>query len=386
MTRQRILILFRAQEGSSADWVITSSHNNIQTILHGNLHDLHDTKDANVTVIVPAQDVLLTEATLPKLSRHKLRQALPFALEEQLIDDVAQQHFAIGEYQEDGTLPVAVVAKNKMDHWLATLKSHGIQANAIIPMTLALPFSENHWQVFSYDNINIVRTGSYSGFAADNNTLDNLLDLKFKESPQKEAIKITRSHLPEKSVLEEMATNITSLPFINLLQHPYVAKRKKTSPTKNTWKLAAYFAAAWIGLAFFSNLISFFILHHQASNINDEINQIYRHQFPHATSIVAPRERMETKLKELTNATQKNNFLGLLATVGKSLSQTTGIRLQNLDYRNGMLTLEVSSAAFDNLETLTRNLDANGLNVKQQNSAINGTQVKATLLISAGAA
>ena len=47
-----------------------------------------NSQDAETIAIVPAQDVLLTTAELPKLSRQRLMLALPFALEEQLIDDV----------------------------------------------------------------------------------------------------------------------------------------------------------------------------------------------------------------------------------------------------------------------------------------------------------
>jgi general secretion pathway protein L len=387
MTHNRILIAFRSHDTTHADWVISSEEGNIlQTIMHGELKNIAAAiQGAEVTIVIPAQDVLLTQTTLPKLSRHKLRQALPFALEDQLIDDVSELHFAVADYQDDGTIPVAIISKAKMQTWISALKDLKIEPLAMMPATLALPLHENQWEIFSFDNINIARTGKYSGLAADNNMLNMLLDLKFKEQTQHETINITRSTAPEKMILEKMAQDVISLPFINLLQGEFPAKRK-TTQTKNVWKFAGYCAAAWIALAFFSNIISFFILHSQSSNVEDKINAIYHRNFPHANSIVAPRERMETKLKEMTSATQKNNFLSLLATVGQSLTKTNGIHLQNLDYRNGIMTLDVSSATYDNLDSLTRNLNASGLNVKQQNSAITGTQVKATLLINAGAA
>jgi general secretion pathway protein L len=412
MTHKRIVILLNGLDSALADWVCLSETGDItQTVLDGQLKSLTLLiKETDVTVIVPAQDVLLTEATLPKLSRQRMLQALPYALEEQLINDVGDLHFAIGEYQPDGTLPVAVVAKDKMQHWIHILKEAGIEPVAFIPATLAVPFNENQLRIYSYNNLNIVRTGKYTGFTADNTSLAKMLELsnltmstdnaltststtinasipKTKSDTHHHAVSpakpITYDDITKKSLLEKIALTLTSTPFINLLQRPYVAKRK-TTRTKNVWKYAAYIAIAWVAISFFNNFVSFIILHHQSNAIEAQINEIYTRNFPQAKSVSAPRERMETKLKETISATQKNNFLSLLATVGKALSTTHGIRLQNLTYRNGQLTLEVSSANFDNLDTLTRDLNAKGLTVKQQNSATAGSQVKATLLINAG--
>lgn len=379
MTQKRIIILIDPNDLTMGDWAIVSDQGTlIKTVMQGKLDQLPaETKNLNVYIIAPAHDVLLTQASLPKLNRQRLLQALPYALEEQLIDDVGNLHFAIGEYQTDGTLPVAVVSKEKMQQWIHALKTADIEPLAIIPSTLAIPCSENNGVVYTYDDISVVRTGKYSGFATDSFTLKNMLELS--------ASTLQNITINKKALLEKIALEITSLPYINLLQKPYTSKRK-TTKTKNVWKIAAYLATAWVSVVLINDFISLLILHHQSSVIQAKIDKIYYHHFPQAKNLTAPRERMESKLKEITSASQKNNFLSLLATVGKGLTQTGGIRLQNLDYRNGLLTLEVSSATFDNLDSLTRNLNAQGLAVKQQNSATSGTQVKATLLINAGAA
>lgn len=379
MTQKRIIIMLNPTDLTLADWVILNDETVTQAEMQGQLSDLTLlSKYAYITAIVPAADVLLTQTNLPKLNRHKLLQALPYALEENLIEDVTQLHFAIGDQQADGTVPVAVVAKSKIQLWIDAFKSVDIEPLNMIPMTLALPQNEDVWQVYSYHQSKIIRTGKYTGFAADDSMFENVLSVM----PDKPEIQL--QDLSNKTLLERISITLPTVPPINLLQGPYRSKRK-TSRTKNVWKYAGFAAATWLAAAFLSNLISFLILHFQASSIDSQIEHIYYQHFPHATSTVAPRERMEQKLKEITSAAQKNNFLSLLATVGKSLSHTTGIRLQNLDYRNGLLTLDVSSATFDSLDMLTRDLNANGLTVKQQNSATSGSQVKATLLINAGA-
>src|SRR5262245_19015775 len=47
-----------------------------------------------VIILVPAEDVLLTSVSLPKMSKARLQQVLSYALEEQLTADVESLHFA----------------------------------------------------------------------------------------------------------------------------------------------------------------------------------------------------------------------------------------------------------------------------------------------------
>ncbi|MEO5561240.1 MAG: type II secretion system protein GspL, partial [Dokdonella sp.] len=73
-----------------------------------------------IVVLVPAEDVLLTEVKLSARNRAQLLQALPYAIEEQLLGSIEEQHFAAAQGSGD-TFGAAVVAKEKMRAWLARL-------------------------------------------------------------------------------------------------------------------------------------------------------------------------------------------------------------------------------------------------------------------------
>ncbi len=337
------------------------------------------THEHEVIVIVPAQDVLLLQANLPKLNRQRLQQALPYTLEEQLIDDVSELHFATGEYQENNTYPVAVVAQQKMETWLNTLKSADISPTIMIPSSLALPAEKDHWYIAMHGTSAIVRTGSFTGFACDKNNLQTLLELTLSES----AIKPNITNLSEQQFLENIPNWIAANPVINLLQGNYQAKRKVTQ-IKKTWLLASYLVAAWLGVALFSNIISSIILHYQVSSAETAINQIYKRNFPQATAVVSPKEQMAKKLNQVSTAANNNHFLTLLGFVSHLLSPTMGVHLHNLEFRDNQLNLTVSATTFDNLDALTNALTQQGLIVKQQNAAIADARVNANLLISEG--
>src|SRR5688572_13130693 len=61
-----------------------------------------------VCALVPGTDVLVTEADVPVKSGAKLHQVVPYALEEQLAEDIEALHFAVGKRQAGGRVPVAV--------------------------------------------------------------------------------------------------------------------------------------------------------------------------------------------------------------------------------------------------------------------------------------
>ncbi len=80
--------------------------------------------------LVPGGDVLLTTVRLPPMPAAKLRQGVAYALEDQLIDDLELQHFALGErVGEDQS--VGVISRQRLQHWLDRFSAVGIAPRAL---------------------------------------------------------------------------------------------------------------------------------------------------------------------------------------------------------------------------------------------------------------
>lgn len=399
---KRTIIYLHSIELAQASWVIANDEEIEKSVLRGHLSDLpFADKQNDIVVIVPAFDVLLTETSLPKLNRQRLLQALPFALEEQLIDDVSKLHFAVADYQPSGTLPVAIVSRKKMDEWFALFKQYDIVPSELYSAVFLLPYVEKSWSAMILQETATVRQNTFLGFNAEQHHLALLIELALKASAEKpecihiystfaasldmklDSVLINEIHLSEQDWLDTIPGWIDPANSINLLQGNYQPKRK-TSETKKIWLLAAYATFTFIVLAFFSELISFFILHHEFTKIDTQITAIYKKNFPEASSVVSPGKRMESKLSALEEGTNTNYFLILLAKIGNALFEAHNVQLKNLDFRDNQLTLELTANTFDDLDNLTRSLTQLGLKVKQQNAAIMGEQVKAGLIIQRG--
>ncbi len=70
-------------------------------------------------ILAPATQILLAEPELPPGSGMKLARAVPFALEEQLTEDIDQLTFAIGRRRAGGGTPAAVVSRAVMTEWMS---------------------------------------------------------------------------------------------------------------------------------------------------------------------------------------------------------------------------------------------------------------------------
>lgn len=87
----------------------------------------------SVCIVLPAQEASLSFATLPPLAMTKIRSSLPFALEDQLIDDCETLHFAFSAPTVSGPLvvdrpafPVLVMGRERLRTWIDFFVSSGV--------------------------------------------------------------------------------------------------------------------------------------------------------------------------------------------------------------------------------------------------------------------
>ncbi len=93
-------------------------------------------------VFVPQTLLLTLVAQLPPRASRQQLQAIGYAIEDLLANDVEDNHYAIGTQQEDGRLPVIVIERAIMDRLLERLRSSRLRCDAIHPEMLLCPEPE----------------------------------------------------------------------------------------------------------------------------------------------------------------------------------------------------------------------------------------------------
>ena len=267
------------EDKSSVSWCRVSAAGE-KKLGHGTLADAAQASDeAHVTVILPGQFCASYKAQLPGMNRRRQAQAVPFMLEEQLIDDIDDLHFALGE-TDDGAVDVIVVRRSLMDQWLEQLQAEQIVAQHLVVdyQTISLP--SDGWHVWFDDNGIMLRTGQTSGMRIVLTEPMKMLRQLYEEADHKpttllvsgnseglrdelaawcETEQISLQQESESILLDSAATTLATLKGTNLLQGSYSHKENMSRQWRPWWPAAA--VIAMMVMIQLVNISSIFTLH-----------------------------------------------------------------------------------------------------------------------------
>lgn len=353
-------------------------------------------QDAQVIVAVPATAVLLTAVKVNLRNRQKLRQALPYLLEDQLLKDVEAYHFAIGP-QHDGQLSVAVITHERMRAWTSWLQAAQVQVAHMLPETLLLPHSGDQWTVLVQQELTLVRTDELNGFACDTANLQLVLARAAAAKPPAQIICYLAEDLDSATFAEHissilpdtnitlfntkdvdylLAQSLTVLPSLNLLQQQY-ALGGSWQEQAQRWRLPAILAGSWLILMAGRQVYNQILLSHEASLLQTQTMQLYRDVFPQDKRIVDVRAQMQQHLRELRDRQGQEGFLKLLGEAAPVLAAMPGFQLRGLQYHDGVLDIDLQAANVQALDQAkaklsTRPVALEVVSVESQGPIVNG--------------
>jgi general secretion pathway protein L len=352
---------------------------------------------------VPTEAVLLTTAILPTRGRQRLLQAVPYVLEEHLIDDVDEMHFALGQRLSGDQHVVGVVSRERMSAWLGLLREHGLQADAFVPDVFALPWQPDSWSVYVTGERVLVRTGAQSGFASDPASAPLIMSRALadlgEDAPQRfevyHAAGATEGlhdwpegaeinvHALGQGLLSLVADGFDAKAAFNLLQGEY-SRRERLSKHLRQWYPAAAVLGAWLVIQLALQIYDYNVRSAKTERLQAEIEQVYRATFPDAKNVPNPRVQMEQALDELRRATGQggDSVAEILASAAPILRSTGGLEVRTLRYRTGQLDVELELQDLKALDGLKQRLsDEGGWSVEIQSASARGDKVESRMLI-----
>jgi len=408
VARQILIDLTEINGAPSAEvpvrWLVIDEAGTTPVVTAGTLSELTaQVSGGRVSCFVPSEYVLLTTATLPARGRQRLLQAVPYVLEEHLIDEVDEMHFALGHRMAGDQHVVAVVSRERMAAWLEVLGQHGLQADALVPDVVALPWQPGAWTVLVGQDRMLVRTGEQSGFATDRQSAPLILaralaDLG-EDAPRRFDVYQVEGATegfdvwPEDAEVAVRALNQGLLGLVadgfdakaafNLLQGEY-SRRERLSKHLRQWYPAAALLALWLVVQLVLQVYDYGVLSRQTERLEAEIKQVYLSAFPDAKNIPNPRAQMDQALKELRKAAGQggDSVAEILASAAPILRSTGGLEVRTLRYRTGQLDIELELKDLQALDALKQRLsDEGGWSVEIQSASAQGDKVESRMLI-----
>jgi general secretion pathway protein L len=338
-----------------------------------------------VCLLVGGAEVLLAEPEVPVKAGAKLPQLVPYALEEQLAEDIEDLHFALGKRSgESSRIPVAVVARALLDGWLAELRGAGIEPDAVYADSELLP--ENPGQAVALlegdmvsvrppggtpvtlpadalgEALEIARSGAESsGTGARGLILYTGAAEWQQHSAQVEAARPhfdgIRVQLLAGGPLALFAQQLPSAAAINLLQGSYAPVSSRGTGFM-AWRVAAILLASLIGLHVVGKAAELHVLKRHERQVDASIRDTFRSSMHTEASASEARRLMERRLIGVRGAGE--GLLPALQALAQARDAAPGTSVQSLNFHGGSLEMKLSAPDATSLDRLSQSLRSSG--------------------------
>lgn len=412
-------LFIQLDDQNSAQWLVLDDEGRPAASLHrGPLESLKDfARQRRIVCALNSGNVLLEQVRLPaSRNRRRLQQAVPFALEDELAEDIDALHFALGkertpapdgEDEDEAALkqqvdvPVAVIEKNTLERWLDVLSEAGFKPHVLVPDVLALPLNDDEWTVLLHEDTAWVRTGPHTGFTCEADNLEILLnaELQTRTPPQRVRIWNHGSAVPEpvldREDVEVEVTRTDQTPLdtlargykrdhaINLLQGEY-SYRQEFGKMLKPWRVPGVLLGVLLVLLFGATGVEYFQLKAENERLNAEILEVYKQVFPRSRNTTDPRRQFENALADLGGGGgEQSPLLELMNVAATELNALGSARILSINFTGERLDIETSVNDVQQLDGLKQALEGKGLETEIQSASAEGDRVTGQLRISA---
>lgn len=325
-----------------------------------------------VTVLLGSAHVLLTDVAVTVRNRRLLANAVAYALEDRLADDVENLLFDVGAETAAG-YPVAVIALGLVDAVVADLAVCGFSDIRFVPYVFAVPYAPAHPGVLHDGTLTVVRTSATQGFTAGDDATRRLLarvhaDPAAHTSPAHyvyaDAHPVTTADEPVQRIAatafnDWLARNLNAGPVLQFRPGATAGNPRKA---RRIMSAAALLLAALVAH-------TAFVYAKTATNerwlaaVEAQTHNVFARAFPHVRRIVNPRVQAERLLAELAaGRTQELGFLDGLHALGASVAAPgEETRLKSIRYHQGRFDVTLDTDGIASLEQIRTHLAGRSL-------------------------
>src|SRR6266851_2103986 len=374
-------------------------------------------RSARVVALAPATQILLAEPELPPGSGVKLARAVPFALEEQLTEDIDQLSFAIGRRGPGGGTPVAAVSRTVLQGWISDLNAAGLEPLAIYPDISLMPENPGQTVLWLEQGRLAVRRPGKLPFAVELSPVSEALVVagviadplntdSEPKVPENAILYVTRDdwarvhnefeQLTEKfeslkvqllpdGPLPWLARTLAATDAVNLLQGEFT-RVTDFSARWRQWRTAAALGAILLAVHVAAQALQIRQAKHEAAALDGQIASVFSAAMP-AEAMQDPRRQMQSRLDRIRKSgASPEYFLRTLKVLGDAMAVTPKTDIDALSYREESLDMKVSAPSLAALSQLSQFIGKQGMTAEIQSSTPVANGVEAHIQLRSAAA
>lgn len=361
-------------------------------------------RSARIQVWAPASETVLLRASLPTRSKSRIRKALPFALEDQLLDPPEDLNFS-HVLNADGGLAVAVTARDRLADWAAALESAGLRPESLAPATLSVPHVAGAWTVGFTAAETVLRTGEYAGQGGPLDlAVPGWLKVALADA-QREA------RAPERLIVQDRPDGLDLAQWSEALGIPVVESAVETPSLALPCKLnllegefglrgrwreairpflpAVVMFSVWLLVAALASIGEWWTLSRTQRQQQEEMQAVLLRSFPDTKAVLDPVRQMQRGFEQLAvrkgSAIAGDDLLGLLGSAAPVLQAEPRARVKSIAYAERALTLTLTLADDAAANVLERALRAAKLEAQAGDAQKRGDGFEVRMVVRAAA-
>jgi general secretion pathway protein L len=329
-----------------------------------------------VVVLWPAERATVLTVDVPARSREQLAKAVPFAVEDRLIDPLESLHLTFDELPEGGQRVVAL-RRDLVRAWLDDLRGRGVEPDAARLDALALPMRAAAAGLAVDDDGAggrrvLLRTAPGTVWAGLESELSDWFEVLAADLPRPWQADLLGRASPAATPAEveirrpdagrELLAVLAAEVAANragpeLLVGDYTpARRGERGRRAVRWMLGL--AATLAALLLADVLVANFALSRRADALAAAQMALHREAYPGAPDTPDPRARIEADLGRAAPGAGRGDALELVARVAPLVTRSTRVALKSLEYRNGALEVALIGDGLAALDEIRESIAA----------------------------
>jgi general secretion pathway protein L len=383
-------LVIHLRDGAAPQWLVCNDDG--QVIVNAVSGELAQatamSAGRRVAVIIPASEALTTDSDAPAKSAAKLAQVVPYALEERVADEIENLHFAIGERPEAGArVPVVVVARARVEAWLAEMRAAGLAPQAIYSAASLLPAMPGQMIALLDGDTLTVRIGEAPAMVLPTLSITDAFEMALAtqqsqiaglEAPplglllytghdewqaHQDAIDALRDRFTGVKVqllpsgpISVLAPAAAAGDAVNILQGA-LAVASPVEARWRSWRIAAMLAGALVLLHVGARWFELSRLQKNEAVLDAGIEDAFRAAMPGQQNATNARRRVEQRLAEVRSG-GGGTLLPALGALATARSAAPGANIEGITFRDGTLQLRISAPDAASLDAIGQQLRA----------------------------
>lgn len=376
--------------------------------------------DVLLVGLIPGDEALFCVADIPAKQSRFINQALPYAVEEQIAQDIDSVHLALGLHTHEG-YRVAAIDRDRMAQWLELYRGWlHTRLDAIYPDAALLPVTEEGWSIcldgesammasfrgewLSMQSANLGMFAHTLALPPSENVVAEVPVVIYGTETEFDEQQAVLGELMAPGRLTVRRESLELMPLellahahhhhlcrpINLCQRDFSVKGGKASPWK-PWKPLIAVASVWFVVQLALEAGMGFYYQKQAEDMRQQAMSVYRSAFPqdrrtHAGNV---KRVIEGQLRLAGSDGPDADFVTLMKYTGQQYSNVAGtgtVTFNSINYSQsrGELVVDVRADSYDRLSALRNGLAGQGLDAKIGSVVNESSGARGRLTVSGG--